>query len=270
MAKAIGDRRALVLTAVLAGVVLSPVLAFPRMSFAAGISGAAGQAGQQDLTGAVKGKLGKSQFKGVQVKVDGSGLVTLTGSVDLYEYKADAEKRAQKVKGVTGVRNYIAVGGPTIPDAKLQDSLVTKLSYDRVGYGNVFDAISVKVQNGVVTLGGTAHTYPNRDSAIGLVSTTPGVKDVIEEISVDPVSPTDERIRMQVARAVYGFPSLNRYAIDPAKPIRISVQNGNVALYGQVDSQADKNAAGIKANGVPGVFSVKNYLQVANQPPEKP
>jgi osmotically-inducible protein OsmY len=51
-------------------------------------------------------------------------------------------------------------------------------------------------------------------------------------------------------------------------PIRVSVQNGNVELYGMVDSEADKNAAFIRANGVPGVFSVKNYLQVANQPGE--
>ncbi len=68
--------------------------------------------------------------------------------------------------------------------------------------------------------------------------------------------------------AVYGFPMLNKYAIDPAKPIRISVQNGNVTLFGVVDSQGDKNAAGIRANGVPGVFSVKNDLQVAGQPSE--
>jgi hyperosmotically inducible periplasmic protein len=62
---------------------------------------------------------------------------------------------------------------------------------------------------------------------------------------------------------------LNKYAIDPAKPIRISVQNGHVALYGVVDSEADKDAAGIRANSVPGVFSVKNDLQVGGQPAEK-
>ena len=79
----------------------------------------------------------------------------------------------------------------------------------------------------------------------------------------------DWNIRLAVARAVYGYPSLNKYAIDPAKPIRISVQNGNVGLYGVVDSQADKDTAFIRASGVPGVFGVKNYLQVAGQPPEK-
>jgi hypothetical protein len=92
---------------------------------------------------------------------------------------------------------------------------------------------------------------------------------VVDEIQVDPLSPMDWQARIAVERAVYGFPSLNKYAIDPAKPIRISVQNGNVELYGVVDSQADKDTAFIRANGVPGVFSVKNYLQVANQATEK-
>jgi hypothetical protein len=78
----------------------------------------------------------------------------------------------------------------------------------------------------------------------------------------------DDHTRMALARAVYGNPVLNKYAIDPAKPIRISVQNGHVELYGIVDNQTDKNVAFIQANSVPGVFSVKNYLQVANQPTE--
>jgi osmotically-inducible protein OsmY len=95
------------------------------------------------------------------------------------------------------------------------------------------------------------------------------VKDVIDDISVDPVSPMDNGIRLAVARAVYGYGSLNRYAMDPEKPIRISVQNGHVELYGVVDSQADKDAAGIRANTVPGVFSVENHLEVAGQPSEK-
>jgi osmotically-inducible protein OsmY len=94
------------------------------------------------------------------------------------------------------------------------------------------------------------------------------VKDVVDEIEVDPTSIMDDQTRMAVARAIYGYPTLNRYSIDPAKPIRISVQNGNVSLYGVVDSKADKDTAYIRANGVPGVFSVKNYLQVAGQPGE--
>ena len=104
---------------------------------------------------------------------------------------------------------------------------------------------------------------------MALVSTYPGVKEVVDDIEVDPVSIMDDQARMQVARAIYGYPSLNKYSIDPAKPIRISVQNGHVELFGVVDSEADKNTAGIRANGVPGIFSVKNNLQVAGQTEEK-
>ena len=77
-------------------------------------------------------------------------------------------------------------------------------------------------------------------------------------------------LRRRVYRTVYGYPSLNKYALNPANPIRITVINGHVILSGVVDNQADKNVAGIQANTVPGVFSVTNDLQVAGAPTEKP
>ena len=129
--------------------------------------------------------------------------------------------------------------------------------------------MTIGVQNGVVTLGGTAYGPADKDSALSLVENYPGVKDVIDNIEVAPVSPMDDRIRLAEARAIYGFPQLNKYAIDPAKPIRITVVNGNVTLSGVVDTQADKDIANIKANGVSGVFKVINNLQVASGPPEK-
>jgi hyperosmotically inducible periplasmic protein len=255
----------------LAAMLAGAFLCLPQVSLAAARNngGAAiAQQDQSDVAGAAKSKLNKSQFKNVQVNVDGNGIATLSGSVDLFEYKADAEKRVSKVKGVAAVRNQIAVAGPSVSDQELQAKLAEKLAYDRVGYGNAFNAIAVSVQNGVVTLGGHARTDVDKDSAIALASTYPGVKDVVAEIEVDPVSMMDDQTRLQVARAIYGYPSLNKYAIDPVKPIRISVQNGQVELYGTVDTQADKETAYLRANGVPGVFGVKNYLQVANQPTE--
>ena len=120
------------------------------------------------------------------------------------------------------------------------------------------------MQNGVVTLGGTVYGPPDKDSALSLVANTPGVKDVVDNIEVAPVSPMDDRLRLQLARVIYGTPQLQKYAMDPAKPIRITVVNGNVTLTGVVDSQADKDVANIRANGVPGVFKVTNNLQVAS------
>jgi osmotically-inducible protein OsmY len=217
---------------------------------------------------AVAARLDKKQFHNVKVSMD-EGIATLTGTVDLYAYKADADKRVRKAKGVTAVHDLIEVGGPTIPDVVLRDKLGEKLEYDRVFYGNAFNAITLGVHNGVVTLGGHALSYVSRDSALALVSYYPGVKGMEDEIQVDPVSMMDSRIRMQVYRAVYGYPTLNRYAMDPGKPIRISVQNGHVELYGMVDTQVDKDVAFMRANGVPGVFEVKNYLEVAPPPAPK-
>ena len=77
------------------------------------------------------------------------------------------------------------------------------------------------------------------------------------------------RNRLAEARAIYGAAQLNKYALDPAKPIRITVVNGNVTLSGVVDSQADKDIANIQARGVSGVFKVTNNLQVAGSSQER-
>ena len=254
MRKLFGKLEVILATIIFAGVVLStPLTAF---------------AGQDNDGSAVQSRLSKKQYQNVKATVS-DGVATLTGTVDLYEYKADAQKTALHTKGVTAVRNQIEVTGNNISDAELQKKLVDKLSYDGIGFDHVFDAVAVKVQNGEVVLSGHAHNYVNRDSALALVATTQGVKDMVDDIEVDPVSPMDDQTRVATYRAVYGFTSLNKYAIDPAKPIRISVQNGHVELYGVVLSEADKNAAFIQANQVPGVFSVKNYLQVAGQGTER-
>ena len=260
------NSRAALLAATFAGVLLS----LPQAALCQSPSSSANASTQADNTAgsSAAARLDKKEFHDVKVSVD-NGTATLTGTVDFYGYKADAGKRVRKAKGVTAVRNLIEVAGPRISDHDLQAKLAEKLAYDRVFYGNAFNAISISVQNGVVTLGGHALSYISRNSALDLVSYYSGVKDVVDEIQVDPVSMLDNRIRMQVYRAVYGYPSLQRYAIDPVKPIRISVQNGHVELYGTVDSQADKDTAYIRANGIPGVFEVKNYLQVAEQPAKK-
>lgn len=207
--------------------------------------------------------LNKPKLKNVQVSLH-DGVATLTGTVAAFDLKEEADRRVHRIKGVQSVRNNIEVAGPQIPDGELQQKLAKAISYDRVGYGTTpFNAIVVNVQNGAVTLTGHAYGPVDADSATAVAANTPGVKDVINEIQVDPLSPMDDRIRLQVFRSIYGFPSLNKYAMDPAKSIRISVQNGNVTLYGVVDSKADKDTANIRANSVQGVFKVTNDLQVA-------
>ena len=238
----------------------------------AGTARGVGQSGANDaqIQADVMKSLDNKRFKDVKVSVQ-NGVVTLTGTVDLYSAKMDADNRAHHRKNVKGVENEIQVAGPVVEDTTLRDKLAEKLAYDRIGYAtNAFNAFTIGVQKGAVTLGGTAYGPADKDSAISLVSNYPGVKDVIDNIEVAPVSPMDDRIRLTEARAIYGFPQLNKYAIDPAKPIRITVVNGNVTLSGVVDSQADKDVANIRANGVPGVFKVTNNLQVTGSGQEKP
>ena len=216
----------------------------------------------------VQKKLKNKRFSGIQASVQ-SGVVTLSGSVPLYADKQDADKNAGKVKNVVSVVNDVQVQAGETSDQQLADRIAKQLAYDRVGYGNAFNAITVSVQNGVATLGGHALGPVAKESALNLAKRTPGVQNVVDKIQVDPLSPMDDQLRIRVARAVYGYPSLNKYAINPANPIRITVINGHVILSGVVDNQADKNVAGIQANTVPGVFSVTNNIQVVGQEQEK-
>jgi hyperosmotically inducible periplasmic protein len=107
-----------------------------------------------------------------------------------------------------------------------------RLRYDRVGYGIAFNVLTLDVKDGVVTLGGTVRDYSSRDSAIAIAETTPGVKDIVDNIEVAPTSMFDDQLRVKLYRAIYGAPTLQRYEMDPQKPIRIIVENGNVTLYG--------------------------------------
>ena len=203
----------------------------------------------------------KKQFSDVKASVE-DGIVTLTGTVDLYQAKLDAAKLARKTANAQGVRNLLTVEGPNVPDAQLEQKLATKLRYVRVGYDSTFDYFALGVKDGVVTVEGQDRTGVGRDEAFADIANMPGVKDVIDNVSLEPVSQFDDGLRLRALRVIYGDPVLNKYAIDPARPIRIIVSNGHVTLYGSVDIKMEKDVAGIRANQLFGAFSVDNKLQV--------
>jgi osmotically-inducible protein OsmY len=202
----------------------------------------------------------KNEYRNLQASAE-DGIVTLSGTVGLYQQKLDAAKKVRKLDKVQGVRNQVTVS-TTAPDAELAAILERKLHYDRIGYDNQFNFVDVSVKDGVATLNGETRTDVGRDSALSLVNNVPGVKEVVDNIKVAPVSGFDDRIRINAMRAIYRDPVLSRYASDPAKPIRIVVDNGKLSLYGTVASAMDKQVAGIRASQVFGVFSVKNNLEV--------
>jgi len=206
----------------------------------------------------------KDKFRGITAEVE-DGIVTLSGTVGLYIDKVNAEKCVRKVRNVDGVRNHLEVAGKEIADAELRETLANKLRYDRIGYGIVFNSLTVAVEAGTVIVEGKVRDYSDRDSAIAIVETTPGVRDVVDEIDVAPVSNFDDGLRLRLALAIYGQPSLQKYAIDPQAPIRIVVENGNVELSGVVLNDADRQIAYAQARSVPGVFNVKNEIMIASK-----
>ena len=150
------------------------------------------------------------------------------------------------------------------PSAKSQDRITREVRHEllMLPYFGVFDNIVFKVDGYTVTLMGQVVRPTLKSDAENVVKHIEGVEKVENQIEVLPVSPMDDGLRQRLFREIYGFPALEKYALGVQKPIRIIVKNGHVTLEGVVDSEADKNMAGLRANGVPGIFSVTNNLRV--------
>src|SRR5215475_6990831 len=129
-------------------------------------------------------------------------------------------------------------------------------------YVNAFDYMAFTVDdNGNVTLSGAVTNPVLKSDAGNVVQRVEGVEHVDNQIRVLPVSFIDNGLRLRLYRTIYGYPGLEKYSLGVMQPIRIIVENGNVTLVGVVDTQADKDVAGIRANSVPGIFSVHNELK---------
>jgi hyperosmotically inducible protein len=150
------------------------------------------------------------------------------------------------------------------PSAKAQERVIKEVRHEllMLPYFGVFDYIAFKVDGANVTLVGQVVRPTLKSDAENSIKHIEGVEKVDNQIEVLPPSPMDDGIRRRLFRAIYGYPALERYALGVQKPIRIIVKGGHVSLEGVVDTDADKNLAGIRANGVSGVFSVANNLQV--------
>jgi osmotically-inducible protein OsmY len=178
------------------------------------------------------------------------------------------------------------------PDAKQQATLklaqqVRREIVMQPLYG-VFDYIHFAIQGDTVILRGKASRPTLKSGIENSVKRIEGVNDVKNEIEVLPLSPNDDRIRAAVYANLYRDPALQRYTSNRGGPrgvpsvaraaggitndppigfhaIHIIVENGHVTLTGVVDSDMDLAIAEMRANSVPGVFSVDNELQVATK-----
>jgi len=151
------------------------------------------------------------------------------------------------------------------PSAKAESRIAREVRHELLSlpYYSVFDDLAYRVDGYSVTLTGAVVRPILKSDAENAVKKIEGVESVVNKIEVLPVSPNDDQIRRAVYRAIYSQPGMEMYSMQAVPPIHIIVKNGRLTLTGAVGNQGDKQRAGIAANGVPGVFSVTNDLQVS-------
>jgi BON domain len=154
------------------------------------------------------------------------------------------------------------------PDPQTQEQTEVSLAKEvrhtlvMLPFYSVFDNFEYKVEDERVILSGQVTDPSLKSNAVKAVRAIEGVKSVEDRIEVLPLSPADNRIRLAEYRAIYNAPNLHKYAIQAVPPIHIVVKAGRVTLIGVVDNQGDKTTADLRAQSVPGVFSVTNNLRV--------
>jgi hyperosmotically inducible protein len=156
---------------------------------------------------------------------------------------------------------------PNVP--RTDDEIAKSVRHELLMYPyyGVFDDINFTVDRAHVTLNGFV-TEPVKKSDIEkIVAKLPGVEGVSGNIQVLPLSPMDNRLRRQIAAAIYRFPALSRYGLGTHPSIHIIVNNGHVMLTGVVDSETDKNLAAIRASSAMSFGAIVNNLQVV--PPSR-
>jgi hypothetical protein len=159
-----------------------------------------------------------------------------------------------------------AVAAPQV-DADIQSEVVDAvLGY--VHYG-VFDSIGVGVDNGVVTLTGSVLEPWHKDDLQKRVARLEGVREVKNQIRVQPASIFDDRLRVQLYRQIYGPGMFERFAMLTNPPIHIVVENGNITLTGLVNSRVEKVALESIARGTL-AFKVDNQVQVESDLNKEP
>lgn len=164
--------------------------------------------------------------------------------------------------------SYVDVAAKTYgDDTKAVQTLERKVFKQliKLPYYGVFDHIAFKVEGNTVILYGKVANATNKKSAERYVEDIQGVGNVVNNIEILPLSGFDNSIRYRTLRTLANGGSLYRYLREPNPSIRIIVKNGNITLEGIVNSRGDSNLANILANGVSGVFSVKNNLQIGRE-----
>jgi len=175
----------------------------------------------------------------------------------------------------------ILVTGATVASAspknnanllQTDEQIVKRITHEVLVYPRytIWDDINFTVANGQVELSG-AVTQPVKKNDLGrIVQSVPGVASVTNNLKVLPLSPMDERLRMQLARVIYSDPTLSRYGLMAHPPIHIIVENGHVTLSGVVSTDMEKQVAFVRASTAGLSFGpIVNNLQVEHPAAKK-
>jgi len=195
----------------------------------------------------------------IRVTYEG-GVATLTGTVDNLGSKLDVERAVQKTKGVTQIVDKIQVRADDATD----EQIVERARHEIVMYYayGIFDNIELSAQNGTLVVSGQV-TQPFKKADMGnFLARVRGVAALQNNLEVLPVSNFDDRLRFQLARAIYGDPYFLHYANQAMPPIHIVVKNGHVTLEGVVASTMDRSKANMDALGAGLSFSVVDNLRI--------
>lgn len=144
------------------------------------------------------------------------------------------------------------------------EKLASKVRHELVmlPYYDVYDNLYFRIDGRTVTLMGETRNPSTKSTAGNAVKHIEGVDTVVNKIEVLPPSSADDRIRRATYRSIYSYGPLFKYSHAPVPPIHIIVKSGRVTLEGIVDSESDKQMAGMQANQVPGTFQITNNLRV--------
>jgi hyperosmotically inducible protein len=152
--------------------------------------------------------------------------------------------------------------GAQISDRALFERVAeTVLTYPQYG---VFDSIEVQVQDRVVTLSGRVTNPKKKDDIESRVQKLDGVRSLTNEIGVLPLSPSDDKLRYQVASSIYNHPMFWMHGQRPLPPIHIIVERGRITLTGLAGSEAERTMAASLAQ-VSGSFGVTNRIKVGKR-----
>ena len=250
----VGRIRTTAVVAVIAALCAAPVAVFAED---------APQRPDAQLQADIQRRIASLKLRSSQVSVEvRDHIVALDGRVRTLWDKLQVVDVARQTAGIERVDSTLQVARAE-SDSRLAEAVSRELQRDpRLG---IYDYAEGSVRNGVVTLAGAVTDPDKSTELVERIEKIPGVQDLDNRIVPLPLSPFDERIRVEIGSRIYGDPQFSNYSAA-APPIHIIVENGHVTLFGWVVSSIDRRQAESAARGVSGVFTVDDRIQVTSAP----